>query len=46
LKGKVIHIDNSTVKLQSGEQLIIFPLHKLLSEAIIVTPSDNLKIEV
>ncbi len=45
LKGKVIHIDNSTVKLQSGEQLIIFPLHKLLSEAIIVTPSDNLKID-
>ncbi len=45
LKGTVIYIDNSSVKLQSGEQLIIFPLHKLLSEAIIVNPGDNLKID-
>ena len=45
LKGTVIYIDNSSVKLQSGEQLIIFPLHKLLSEAIIINPGDNLKID-
>jgi hypothetical protein len=42
--GKIVYADNSCVKVQSVEKLVIIPLHKLMKEDVEILPSDFIKI--
>jgi Conserved TM helix/Mechanosensitive ion channel len=42
--GKIVYADNSCVKIQSAEKLVIIPLHKLMKEDVEILPSDFIKI--
>jgi hypothetical protein len=42
--GKIMYADNSCVKIQSVDRLVIIPLHKLMKEDVEILPSDFMKI--
>jgi hypothetical protein len=42
--GKIVYADNSCVKIQSAQKLVIIPLHKLMKEDVEILPSDFIKI--
>jgi Conserved TM helix/Mechanosensitive ion channel len=42
--GKIVYADNSCVKIQSVEKLVIIPLHKLMTQDVEILPSDFLKL--
>ena len=42
--GTIVYADNSCVKIQSAERLVIVPLSKLMKEEVEILPSDFLKI--
>ncbi len=42
--GKIVFFDNSCLKMQTADRLIIIPLSKLIKEEVQVLPSDYLKL--
>ena len=42
--GKIVYLDNSCVKMQTSERLVIVPLSKLMKEEVQILPSDFLKL--
>ena len=43
--GKIIFTDNTCIKIQSAEKLVIIPLSKLMKEEVVILPNDYLKID-
>jgi hypothetical protein len=43
--GKIVYEDNTCVKIQSAERLVVIPLSKIMKEEVEILPSDNLQIE-
>lgn len=42
--GKIVYIDNSCVKMQTHERLIIIPLSKFMTEEVQILPNDYLQL--
>lgn len=42
--GKIVYTDNSCVKIQSVEKLVIVPLHKLMKDEVEILPSDFMQL--
>ena len=43
--GKIIFADNTCVKIQAAERLVIIPLSKLMKEEVEILPNDYLKLD-
>jgi small-conductance mechanosensitive channel len=43
--GKIVYEDNTCVKIQSAEKLIVIPLSKIMKEEVEILPNDYLKID-
>lgn len=42
--GRIVHIDNSCIKMQTHERLIITPLSKFMKEEVQILPNDFLQL--